>query len=176
MAWTTPRTWVAGERLTALLLNTHLRDNLNAALPLGVDAWTAFTPTVKFGTNTQAILNNSRYMRVGRLVMAQYAIRFTVNPAAGSFTVTRPVPGRSWTDPANNYTQPYGTAAMIDVSTAAIYSLFAYGNLADQSDLHFRTTAVPTVAVTNTVPATWVGGASGTGDEFYALVTYEAAT
>lgn len=30
MAWTAPRTWSAGETLTAALLNTHLRDNLNA--------------------------------------------------------------------------------------------------------------------------------------------------
>lgn len=29
MAWTTPRTWVAGEVLTSTLLNTHVRDNLN---------------------------------------------------------------------------------------------------------------------------------------------------
>tara|TARA_R110000824_G_scaffold3602_1_gene17057 strand:- start:481 stop:1323 length:843 start_codon:yes stop_codon:yes gene_type:complete len=30
MAWTTPRTWVSGELVTAALFNTHLRDNLNA--------------------------------------------------------------------------------------------------------------------------------------------------
>lgn len=29
MAWTDPRTWVTGELVTASLLNTHLRDNLN---------------------------------------------------------------------------------------------------------------------------------------------------
>jgi hypothetical protein len=29
MAWTTPRTWNPGETVTANLLNTHLRDNLN---------------------------------------------------------------------------------------------------------------------------------------------------
>lgn len=29
MAWTAPRTWVTGETVTAALLNTHLRDNLN---------------------------------------------------------------------------------------------------------------------------------------------------
>ena len=28
MAWTTPRSWVTGEVVTAALLNTHLRDNL----------------------------------------------------------------------------------------------------------------------------------------------------
>jgi hypothetical protein len=31
MAWTTPRSWVAGEVVTAALLNTHVRDNLTAA-------------------------------------------------------------------------------------------------------------------------------------------------
>jgi hypothetical protein len=30
MGWTSPRTWVASEIVTAALLNTHLRDNLNA--------------------------------------------------------------------------------------------------------------------------------------------------
>lgn len=30
MAWTTPRTWVANELVTATLLNPHLRDNLVA--------------------------------------------------------------------------------------------------------------------------------------------------
>lgn len=30
MAWTTPRTWVAGEVPTAAIMNTHVRDNLNA--------------------------------------------------------------------------------------------------------------------------------------------------
>lgn len=30
MAWTAPRTWVAGELVTATLLNVHLRDNLDA--------------------------------------------------------------------------------------------------------------------------------------------------
>lgn len=29
MPWTTPRTWVAKEKITAALLNTHLRDNLD---------------------------------------------------------------------------------------------------------------------------------------------------
>lgn len=28
MSWTTPRTWVAGENVTATIMNTHVRDNL----------------------------------------------------------------------------------------------------------------------------------------------------
>ena len=41
MAYTTPRTWTAGETVTAALMNTHLRDNLTAivaANPLVVPA------------------------------------------------------------------------------------------------------------------------------------------
>ena len=29
MAWTTPRTWNAGETVTSSIMNTHIRDNLN---------------------------------------------------------------------------------------------------------------------------------------------------
>lgn len=36
MAWTAPRTWVVGEVLTASLLNTHLRDNINETAPAKV--------------------------------------------------------------------------------------------------------------------------------------------
>jgi hypothetical protein len=30
MAWTAPRTWIAGEVVTASLMNTHVRDNFKA--------------------------------------------------------------------------------------------------------------------------------------------------
>lgn len=33
MAWTSPRTWVAGETVTAAIMNTHVRDNLTALFP-----------------------------------------------------------------------------------------------------------------------------------------------
>ena len=36
MAWTTPRTWTTGEMVTAALMNTHVRDNLNVVLPGGM--------------------------------------------------------------------------------------------------------------------------------------------
>lgn len=32
MAWTTPRTWATGELVTATIMNTHIRDNLNYLL------------------------------------------------------------------------------------------------------------------------------------------------
>src|SRR3972149_10867450 len=33
MAWTPPRTWVAGELVTASMNNTHIRDNFNLLKP-----------------------------------------------------------------------------------------------------------------------------------------------
>lgn len=33
MAWSTPRSWVAGEMVTASLMNSYLRDQLNHAVP-----------------------------------------------------------------------------------------------------------------------------------------------
>ena len=36
MSWTAARTWVTGELVTAALLNTHVRDNLNVLLPGGL--------------------------------------------------------------------------------------------------------------------------------------------
>jgi hypothetical protein len=34
MSWTVPKTWVSGNTLTAAELNTHVRDNFNAAIPV----------------------------------------------------------------------------------------------------------------------------------------------
>ena len=36
MVWTTERTWIAGEIVTAALLNIHIRDNLNETAPAKV--------------------------------------------------------------------------------------------------------------------------------------------
>lgn len=40
MAWTTPRTWVTNELVTASIMNTHVRDNLNALFSPLSDGWT----------------------------------------------------------------------------------------------------------------------------------------
>lgn len=53
MAWTTPRTWVTSEIVTAALLNTHLRDNFNVTLP-GIAAAAGDTFYAS-GANTGAV-------------------------------------------------------------------------------------------------------------------------
>ncbi len=36
MAWTAPRTWTAGELVTAAIMNTHIRDNQGVLNPTGI--------------------------------------------------------------------------------------------------------------------------------------------
>lgn len=54
MAWTTPRTWSAGETVTATIMNTHVRDNLNAlaskaiVVSIGDATGSTITTGVKF--------------------------------------------------------------------------------------------------------------------------------
>jgi hypothetical protein len=72
MAWTTPRTWIAGELVTAALFNTHLRDNLNALPP----ATSTITTT---GTVNQLSIPSGR----GDLVVfANNATLLTINGIA----------------------------------------------------------------------------------------------
>lgn len=52
MAWTAPRTYVAGETLTAAILNAHVRDNLNAAFPVG-----SLHYFIQAGTSTETTVN-----------------------------------------------------------------------------------------------------------------------
>lgn len=72
MSWTTPRTWVTGELVTASIMNTHVRDNLGALQPQSAQVSTSETststsytnlatsgPAVTLTTGTQALLSIS---------------------------------------------------------------------------------------------------------------------
>ena len=74
MAFTTPRTWVAGETPTAAIMNTHVRDNLAAVLPLGegsttyTPTWAGGSPSIGNGTLT------GRYQRIGKRISVQIVL------------------------------------------------------------------------------------------------------
>lgn len=77
MAYSAPSTWVAGAVLTAAQLNQQLRDNLLAAFPLGVDAWTAYTPTLTQSGAVTKTVTVGKYQRIGRLVYCQFSLAVT---------------------------------------------------------------------------------------------------
>lgn len=149
-----------------------VRDDLELVAPWG--QWTAFTPSVLFGATAASISSNeSRWMRIGRLIIAEYAFRLSsLNAGTGTMLVSRPVAGRSFTL-VNSYTACLGIGGLIDVSSGALYSAFVHANVA--TDIVFRTSASPSVGFTNSAPITIAVGGSGTGDEFYAKIMYEAA-
>lgn len=69
MTWTTPRTWVAGEIVTAAMLNTHVRDNL---AEIG-DPWTSGGAPTWTGSDTNPALGNGTlgawYLAAGKLIL-----------------------------------------------------------------------------------------------------------
>ncbi|PVD01353.1 hypothetical protein [Streptomyces sp. CS014] len=91
-----PRLWMAGETVTAAMLNTEIRDQFNSMF----DAWTAFTPTWT-STGTAPTLGNGtltgRYMKIGRTVHVYGALTFgsTTNTGTGSLTMGLPVQAAS---------------------------------------------------------------------------------
>jgi hypothetical protein len=57
MAWTTPRTWVVGEIVTAALMNTHVRDNMNAILSAASTLASSVTASSLTSLGTLTALN-----------------------------------------------------------------------------------------------------------------------
>jgi hypothetical protein len=82
MAWTTPRTWVAGEVVTASQMNTHVRDNL-----ADLDARVNITPQITQATET--ITAN------GSLVNASGVTVLLLDPTAARDIYGCAVPPRS---------------------------------------------------------------------------------
>ena len=118
MAWTSPRTWVALEEVTAPLLNTHLRDNLKA---IG-DASTSYTPTWSALTTPPAIGNGTvtgAYLQAGKLVhfRARSVAGSTTTFGAGIYTISLPVPALATT------LGTVGTGAITNTGTSDFYRI-----------------------------------------------------
>jgi hypothetical protein len=89
VAWTTPRTWVAGELVTASIGNTHWRDNLDF-LKSAVDA-KGYTLQGRGGSVEGGVLNpadaTTYYIGQGRLEHSTTAARRRILiPVAGTIT------------------------------------------------------------------------------------------
>jgi hypothetical protein len=85
MAWTTPRTWVAGETHTAAQHNTHVRDNLNYLYGARLGGWVATGGTVVQGTLYSSVKDST----------GQYTITYDTPFAIIPAVVVTPVVGTS---------------------------------------------------------------------------------
>lgn len=81
MAWTTPRTWANNETVTDAILNTHVRDNLNAIVnPPYVHVRAASTSTT-IGTAATALQMDTSVADTNTMYSAGSPTRVTVNTA-----------------------------------------------------------------------------------------------
>lgn len=175
MAYVNPKTWVTNDLISAAQLNQDLRDNILFLYTGAYEAWTAYTPTVKFGGTTATLSNNdSRYTKHGRLVIGAATFRVSnLNSGSGSLTVTFPVTARTRSGLSGQY-GAIGAAQWVDVSAGAFYSGFTRVN--STTDMWVGTVASPGTAWSNTSPVTIAVGGSGTGDEFDLQFMYESAS
>ena len=158
MAWTTPRTWVAGETVTAALLNTHLRDNLNALTTL-----TSFTPTWG-NTGTANTLGNGTlsggYITANDLVFFQILLAWGSTTASGSGNWTFTVPITS-----TSFGAHLAEVLYFDSSASANYR--GVGINVSTTVIQPVTNASPVAAITSTSPFTWAQSDSLSISGFY---------
>lgn len=113
MAWTSPRTWVAGEVVTAALLNTHLRDQL-LELNSTASAWTSWSPTLTNLTVGNGTLT-SFYKQMGKTVFWRVSLVCGSTTVVGTnATLTVPV-----AEVASSIQS--GAAHMFDASASSLF-------------------------------------------------------
>lgn len=159
MAWTTPRTWVAGEIVTAANMNTHVRDNLKA---IG-DPWTVYTPTVSGWSIGNGTIEGT-YIEAGKLVhFRALLIAGTTTTFASTLSLSLPV------TPSTNITSILGFAVLFDSSSSA--NLFGFTRLVSGAAqvVYNNTTATNIVGAAGSSPWTWASG-----DKVEITGTYEA--
>lgn len=164
MAYTAPSTWVAGNVLTAAQLNQQLRDNLLAAFPLGVDAWTGYTPTLTQSATVTKTVSRAVYQRVGRLVVVAFSLSATsAGTASNNIQIGLPVAAAASSVPG-------GSVWIYDASANINYVGIA---------VLLSTTTIGAIISGGTGYAGNVGGvmaaALASGDALLGHVTYEAA-
>jgi hypothetical protein len=158
MAWTTPRTWVAGELVTAALLNAHLRDNLNA-----LTTWQSYTPTwvnVSLGNGSLV----GKYISAGKLVLFKIdAVWGTTTSSTSTWTFSLPVTLNG----VSGSGQILCIGAARDSSAGSDYGIRGKATttttLTPVQDVSFN-------VISNAVPFTWASG-----DDIHLYGSYEAA-
>ena len=164
MAWTTPRTWVAGETVTASLMNTHVRDNLNAIAAVGIDGWTDYSGSATWtgSTNPTYTVVRAEYAQLGKTVIYQFRMTYT-SGGTGTWAWSLPVTASA----AGNFS--VGGGNIYDNNLDDTYLVFF--DLASTTTLRALEDARSAGGVvTQTSPFTWASS-----DVVSGLVIYEAA-
>lgn len=156
--------YVAGQTVTAALLNEPF--------PVGIGAWTDYTPTFTQSATITKTIQTARYTKVGRTTTFQvYLTATSAGTANNSILVGLPVAastgallagiiaGGAWLADASTVLQYTGAPCMAAGSVCGIFiSGSTYPNLAGKTGGGFPATAI------------------AAGDEIVISATYESAT
>lgn len=161
----TPKTWVAGDVLTAAQMNAELRDALLGAFPLGVGAWTSYTPTLTQSGAVTKTVTVARYIRIGNTIIGTVRLDVTgTGTAANAVIIGAPVTAQGSSN------QVVGVMMLNDVSAG----LFHTGTARLRSTTTFD--AFPHSTDSGNVLGTAVFTAAlAAGDVIYVTFMYEAA-
>lgn len=169
MAWTTPRTWTDAETVTASIMNTHVRDNLNELYDPG--DWSTYTPTVS-GYTSVALTATGRYQYVNRstvVVRVEVTLDTVTTPGSSTITITLPVNAKTTNMVAG--VSVMGQAVYDpDGATSPALGVCTYNATGTFRVLLNNATAPRTSTLTGAVPS-----GQAAGDKFSFFLTYEAA-
>lgn len=174
-AWTAPRTWVAGNTLTAAQLNTDVRDN-TLHIYEAFQAWTSFTPAFG-GSGSPGIGNGTlicNYMQFNKLVIARYVILggSTTNLSSDRLTLTLPVTARNVH--TTDVRIPVGVGHITDAGVTSYTIMPIMDQAVDTGNdrIFFAYGATTLGNVTDTNP---IAGGFAASDTLSATIWYEAA-
>jgi hypothetical protein len=160
MGWTSPRTWVALEAVTASLLNTHLRDQL-LELNGTTSAWATFTPTtVGF---TAGVGPFARWKQRGKDVEIQVVAALAT--FTGTYVFQLPVAAV-----VAGSARPIGSWSYQDLSTGNTYTGVAILQASSGTNVVFAPAGPSTSSIDSATPM-----AAAVGDLLGFDLHYEAA-
>jgi hypothetical protein len=159
---TASKTWAVGNKITAALVNTHLRNFRD-----GFDAKTSYTPTLTGFTQGNGTISGS-YTQIGKWVWFEVAFTMGTTSAAASAipTVTLPV-----TAAAASVNAALCRAQFTDAGTAAYLAAARILTTTTCGAYIIGSSGILTTPSTTT-PFTWT---PASGDNVYWSGVYEAA-
>lgn len=162
--WTIPRTWTAGETVTAANMNTHVRDNELAITGI----WNSWTPNVVQGVSVTVTNTQSRYTRIGRTIIGYFNLAVTSTGTAATAVLIGSFPS-----PATSLFE-IGTGNIRDSSAALNYPALLF--LGSTTTIDLRASAATQDDNRLGITGSGFSAALATGDTLRGTFIYEAST
>lgn len=171
MAYTAPTAVSAGDALTASLYNTYVKDNIIdheiyvSQIRSGfiTGSW---TPTLTQGVTVAKTVNSARYIQIGKIVIASYAMTVTGSGTAAN-TIVMGLPVTAATNGSR------GTCTLYDASSLNMYPGIFY--ISSSTTAQFQTTQTAQLNSQQYLGYANFSAGLANADQLEGSFTYEAA-